>query len=448
MARFIPADRHTAYLLPPTVEDWLPEGHLARFVAEIVDKLDLSKLERAYAGRGSDAHHPAVLLGLLIYGYATGVYSSRAIERATYDSLAFRYLAANTHPDHDTLNTFRQRFLEDLKAVFLQVLQIAAEMKLVTLGTISLDGTKVKANASKHRALSYGHAQALAERLKAEIAELLRRAEQAEAVPDHVSLPDELARREQRLAAIEAATAKIEARAQERLAAEQAAYDAKRTRREAQRAVGQKPRGKEPQPPAGGPKASDQINLTDEESRILPVSGGGFEQGYNAQVAVDAESLLIVAQDTVQAANDKRQVAPMLAQLAALPAVLGQAERLLADNGYFSAANVTACEQAAIAPLIALGREAHTLTLAERLSIPPPPPETADAVTRMAHTLKTPQGRAQYGRRKCTVEPVFGIIKHVMRFRQFLLRGLTKVRAEWTLVCLAWNVKRLAVLSR
>ena len=448
MARFIPADRHTAYLLPPTVEDWLPEGHLARFVGEIVDKLDLSKLERAYAGRGSEAHHPAVLLGLLIYGYATGVYSSRAIERATYDSLAFRYLAANTHPDHDTLNTFRQRFLEDLKAVFLQVLQIAAEMQLVKLGTISLDGTKVKANASKHHALSHGHAQALTAQLKTEIAELLRRAEQAEAVPDHVSLPDELARREQRLAAIEAATAKIEARAQERLAAEQAAYDAKRTRREAQRAAGQKPRGKEPQPPAGGPKASDQINLTDEESRILPVSGGGFEQGYNAQVAVDAESLLIVAQDTVQAANDKRQVEPLLAQVAALPSTLGRAERLLADNGYFSAANVTACEQAAITPLIALGREAHTLTLADRLSLPPPPPETADTVTRMAHTLKTPQGRAQYGRRKCTVEPVFGIIKHVMRFRQFLLRGLTKVRGEWTLVCLAWNVKRLAVLRR
>jgi transposase len=448
MARFIPADRHTAYLLPPTVEDWLPEGHLARFVAEIVDKLDLSKLERAYAGRGSEAHHPAVLLGLLIYGYATGVYSSRAIERATYDSLAFRYLAANTHPDHDTLNTFRQRFLEDLKAVFLQVLQIAAEMQLVKLGTISLDGTKVKANASKHHALSHGHAQALTAQLKTEIAELLRRAEQAEAVPDHVSLPDELARREQRLAAIEAATAKIEARAQERVAAEQAAYEVKRARREAQRAAGQKPRGKDPQPPTGGPKATDQINLTDEESRILPVSGGGFEQGYNAQVAVDAESLLIVAQDTVQAANDKRQVEPLLAQVAALPSTLGRAERLLADNGYFSAANVTACEQAAITPLIALGREAHTLTLADRLSLPPPPPETADTVTRMAHTLKTPQGRAQYGRRKCTVEPVFGIIKHVMRFRQFLLRGLTKVRGEWTLVCLAWNVKRLAVLRR
>ena len=250
MARFIPADRDTAYLLPPTVADWLPEGHLARFVVEIVAQMDLSKLEQAYRGRGSAAHHPAVLLGLLIYGYATGVYSSRAIERATYDSLACRYLAVNTHPDHDTLNTFRQRFLEELKAVFLQVLVIAAELNLVKLGTISLDGAKVNANASKHHALSYGHAQALAERLKAEIAERVRRAEQAEAVPDHVSLPEELARREQRLAAIEAATAKIEARAQERLAAEQAAYDAKRARREAPRAAGQQPRGKEPQPPA------------------------------------------------------------------------------------------------------------------------------------------------------------------------------------------------------
>jgi transposase len=447
MGRFVSVDRSTDYLLPPSVEEWLPPGHLARWVVEVTERLELSTLEQAYASRGSDAHHPSVLLGLLIYGYATGVYSSRAIERASYDSVAFRYIAANTHPDHDTINTFRSRFLEEIKALFVQVLEIAAEMKLLNLGTISLDGTKVKANASRHSALSYGHAKTLREKLVAEVAELMRRAEAAEALPDHVSLPEEMERRKTRLAALEQAIAKIEAQASEREAREAAEFKTKQAHREALKAQGKKPRGPDPKPPDAGPRDTDQINLSDEQSRIMKVSGGGFDQAYNAQAAVDAQSLLIVGRDVTQAVNDKGQVQPMLGELLDLPKSLGEATTLLADTGYFSQANVEACVQAGIEPLIAAGREAHHLSLQERLAPSPPLPAAADALTRMKHTLNTPEGRARYGRRKCTVEPVFGIVKQVMRFRQFLLRGLTKVKGEWNLVCLAWNVKRMAVLA-
>jgi transposase len=448
MGRFLTVDRSTDYLLPPSVEEWLPAGHLARFVVEIVERLDLSALERAYAGRGSDAHHPAVLLGLLIYGYSTGVYSSRAIERATHDSVAFRYIAANTHPDHDTINSFRERFLTPIEALFVQVLEIATEMKLLNLGHISLDGTKIKANASRHSALSYGHAKALRERLVQEVAALMRRAENAEALPEHVSLPQEIERRQHRVAALDQAMAKIEARARERDAQEQAEFQAKQARRDALRAEGKKPRGPEPKPPQAGPREADQLNLTDEESRIMPTAGGGFDQAYNAQAAVDAESMLIVGRAVTQASNDKEQVAPMLAELQRLPHSLGRAQTLLGDAGYGSKANVECCVQAGIEPLIALGRETHHWPLEQRLSEPPPaPPAEADPIMRMKHTLSTPAGRSRYAQRKCTVEPVFGIIKQTMRFRQFLLRGLVKVKGEWNLVCMAWNIKRMAVLS-
>ena len=226
MNRFIPVDRQTDYLLPPSVDDWLPEDHLARFVVDVVEQLDLSELTRQYAGRGRKAHHPSVLLSLLVYGYATGVFSSRKIERATYDSVAFRYLAANTHPDHDTLATFRRRFLPELEGLFTQVLVLAREMKLLKLGTIALDGTKLKANASKHKALSYGHASRVEEQLTAEVKALTERAEAADRdeAADGMDIPEEIARREQRLAAIAEAKATIEARAAERDAAEQQAY--------------------------------------------------------------------------------------------------------------------------------------------------------------------------------------------------------------------------------
>ena len=445
MRRFIQVDRETDYLLPPSVDEWLPGNHLARFVVEVIDQLDLSKLTGAYAGRGSAAHHPSVLLGLLVYGYATGVFSSRKIERASYDSVAFRYIAANTHPDHDTLAKFRKQFLAELEDLFVQVLSLAQAMKLVRLGQVALDGSKVQANASKHKALSHGHAEKIEAQLRDEVQALLAKAEATdrEALPDGLDLPAEVARREDRLKALAEAKAKIEERAKARFEEEQRAYEEKAARREAQRQSGKKPRGKEPRPPEGGPREQDQVNLTDEESRIMPVSGGGFEQAYNVQAAVDTATMLVMAAGVTQETNDKRQVEPMLA---ALPGALGRVESALMDNGYFSAANVGACAARGIEPLIALGREAHHLTLEERFGPDAPEPDTGDPVRKMAWRLRTEDGRARYAKRKSTVEPVFGIIKHVMGFRQFSLRGLAAVAGEWTLVALAFNLKRMNVL--
>ena len=301
MVNFRPIDRGTPYLLPPAVEDWLPKDHLARFVVDIVDQLDLSALTRRYRGTGSAAYHPTVMLGLLIYGYATGVYSSRRIEAATHESIAFRYIAANEQPDHDSLCTFRKRFLKQIEALFVQVLCIARQMKLLKLGTIALDGTKIHANASRHSALSYGHAQ------------------------------------------------KIEARAAERDARED-----KTTR------TGKKPGGKPPAPPSPGVRPTDQINLTDADSRIMPATGKGFEQSYNAQAAVDTQSMLVVATDMAQVATDRQQIEPRLEVLAGLPAALGSVEQLLADNGYFSAANVERCVEAKIEPLLGPRGAMHT----------------------------------------------------------------------------------------
>lgn len=445
MTRFVNADRRTRYLLPPSVEEWLPEEHLARFVVEVVDGLDLSALVNAYRGRGSEAHHPSVLLGLLVYGYATGTFSSRKIERATHDSVAFRYIAANTHPDHDTIAVFRRRFLAELEGLFVQVLLLAREMKLLKLGNIALDGTKIKANASRHKALSYKHLKQIEAQLREEVRGLLAAAEAADStpLPDGLDVPAEIARRSERLKRMAEAKAKIEERAQERHRAEQQVYADKMARREAQRRAGQKPRGKEPKPPAEGPRDSDQVNLTDEESRIMPAPGGRFEQAYNAQAAVDADSLLIVTTSVTQDTNDKRQIEPALHRIAALPEALGQAETLLADSGYFSQANVNACAGQDIVPLIPPGRNAHHPPWHERFAPDAPAPPSGDPLTGMLWRLKTAAGRAAYGKRKCTVEPVFGIVKHVLGFRQFSLRGIEKVTGEWRLVALSWNLKRM-----
>jgi transposase len=449
MSNFRPTDRETGFLMPPSLDEWLPQKHLARFVVEMVDSLDLSAMTRTYRGSGSASYHPAVLLSILLYGYATGVFSSRKLERATYDSVAFRFITANDHPDHDTIATFRRRFLDDIEALFVKVLLLAREMGVLKLGTVALDGTKVHANASRHSALSYEHAGKIETQLKAEVAELLAKAEAADQaeVPDGMSIPDELARREARLEKLAAARATIEARAKERFEREQADHQAKLAAREAKaKATGRKPGGKPPQPPVEGPRPTDQLNLTDEDSRIMPVAGGGFEQCYNAQAVVAADSLLVVAVDVVQATNDKQQLQPMLDKVVALPDALGKAETLLADSGYFSAANVTVCETAKIEPLIAMGRQPHHPTLTERFADAPPPPVNPTPVEAMAHRLATPDGKKRYGLRKQVPEPVFGIIKSVLGFRQFSLRGLDRVRGEWSLVTMAWNLKRMFVL--
>ena len=426
------------------------EKHLARFVVEVIDGFDLRAMVGAYRGSGSAAHHPRMLFGVLVYGYATGVFSSRKMERATYDSVAFRFIAANDHPDHDTIAAFRRRFLKEIEALFVQVLLLAREMGVLKMGTIGLDGTKIHANASRHSALSYEHAGKIEAQLQAEVADLMAKAEAADAadLPDGMSIPDELARREERLRQIAAARATIEARAKERHAREQAEHEAKLAARAAKTAAtGKKPSDKPPEPPAAGPAPGDQINLTDEDSRIMPVAGGGFDQCYNAQAAVAAGSLLVVAVDVVQAANDKQQLEPMLGKIGALPDDLGAPETLLADAGYFSAANVAACAAAGIEPLIALGRQPHHPPLAERFEKAPPAPRDPTPVEAMAHRLKTPEGRKLYAQRKHIPEPVFGIVKSALGFRQFSLRGLNKVRGEWSLVTMAWNMKRMFVLA-
>jgi len=449
MTNFRPSDRLTSYLLPPSVDEWLPERHLARFVVEAIENLDLTTMIKSYRGTGSASYHPAPLLGLLVYGYATGVFSSRKLERATYDSVAFRFIAANDHPDHDTIATFRRRFLKEIEALFVKVLLLAREMGVLKMGTLALDGTKIHANASRHRALSYEYAGKIEAQLKEEVAELLAKAEAADQtdVPDGMSIPEELARRQDRLEKLAVAKAKIEARAAERYARELTEHEAKLAAREAKTAAtGKKPRGKPPQPPVQGPLPKDQINLTDEESRIMPVAGGGFEQCYNAQAVVTADSMLVIAADVVQAPNDKQQIEPMLNQIGALPDSLGKAERLLADTGYFSAANVAACETAGIIPLIAMGRQSHHPPVGEFFCDDPLAPENPTPVEAMAHRLQTRAGRDIYALRKQIPEPVFGIIKSVMGFRQFLLRGIDKVRGEWRLVTMAWNLKRMFVL--
>jgi transposase len=450
MSNFRQIDRDTGYLLPPSVDEWLPERHLARFVVEVIDGLDLRSMSGRYRGSGSASYHPALLLGILVYGYATGVFSSRKLERATYDSVAFRFIAANEHPDHDTIAAFRRRFLREIEGLFVQVLLLAREMGMLKMGTVGLDGTKIHANASRHSALSYEHAGRIEAQLRAEVADLMAKAEAADRadVPDGMSIPDELARREERLAKIAEARAKIEARAKERFEREQAEYQARLVAREAKtKATGKKPGGKPPQPPAEGPGPTDQINLTDEESRIMPVAGGGFDQCYNAQAAVATGSLLVVATNVVQAPNDKQQLEPMLAKLNALPSQIGKPDTLLADNGYFSDANARACEAAGIEPLIAAGRQPHHPSLDERFAAAPPAPQNPTPVEAMAHRLRTPEGKKLYGLRKHTPEPVFGIIKSVLGFRHFLLRGLGNVQGEWNLVTMAWNMKRMFALS-
>jgi transposase len=352
-SRFIPVDRNTLYFMPPSIQDWLPEKHLARFVVEIVSHLDLRPLKNAYVSGGFKAYHPETLLSLLFYGYANGVYSSRKIEKATYDSVAFRFLAANTHPDHDTIAAFRKRFLEELKPLSVQILMIAHQMGILKVGKISLDGTKIKANASKHKALSWEYTCKLEKQLQEEIKELMCLAEKADAeeLPDGLDIPDELSRRKERIAAIAKAKEEIERRAAERYTKEKEMYDQKMVERKTkEEKTGKKVGGRAPKPPEPGPNQSDQVNLTDEESRIMPFSGKGFEQAYNAQAGVDVDSMLIVEGHITQSPNDKQEIEPALRKLSSLPEEIGKVDAILADTGYFSEYNVNECLSEQVTP--------------------------------------------------------------------------------------------------
>jgi transposase len=429
--------------------DCLPPGHLARFVVDAVAQLDLSPIYARYGARGGEPYAPEILLGLLFYGYATGVFSSRKIERATSESAPFRFLAGNLHPDHDTLATFRKTFLPQLKGLFVQILLIAQEVGVLQLGRISLDGSKIHADASKSKAVSYQRLREIEKQLQTEVAELFALGEQADQgkLPDGLVVSNEIALRQVRLARLAEAKAVLEARAKERDAVEQAEYQAKvREREEKARKGGGKPRGKPPTPPTAGPRPTDQYNFTDPDSRIMKNSTNqGFDQDYNAQVAVDQASLLIVGETLSNHPHDQAEAVPTVD---AIPPELGQPAAAALDAGFFSTTNIAALEQRGIDPYIATGRDAHHQSWHERFAAEPAsPPDDASPKVQMAYKLKTDIGKAIYAARKMTVEPVIGIIKEVLGFRQFSLRGEMAAAGEWCLVCLAFNLKRLHHLT-
>jgi transposase len=427
----------------------IPANHLARFVVDVVAELDLTRIYERYGLRGGEAYAPGLLLALLFYGYATGVFSSRKIEKSTYESMPFRFVAGGLHPDHDTLAHFRKTFRAEIKELFVQVLLLAQAAGYLKLGNISMDGSKVHANASKSKAVSYKRLLELEVHLRAEVDQLFLLAEQADGheVPEGMNVTDEIALRQERLARLAEAKQVLQARAQERQAAEQAEYEAKQREREAKaQRTGRKPRGRAPTPPSADPQDKDQYNFTDPESRIMKCSSSaGFEQAYNAQVAVDQDSFFIVACALSNHPNDKAEVEPTLD---ALPTELGAPAAAALDNGFFSEKNIAALEERHIEPYIATGREPHHKSWQERFAAEPKPPAAnASPQVKMAYKLRTQIGQAIYRLRKCTVEPVIGIIKAVLGFRQFSMRGLDPAACEWCLVCLAFNLKRLHSLS-
>jgi transposase len=447
---FKPLDRDTLYLLPPSMQDWLEPDHLARFVVDTVSQLDLRPIRAKYAGRGSAAYQPEMLIALWFYGYATGVYSSRKLEQATYDSVAFRYISADQHPEHDTISDFRKRFLNEMDQLFKQILLIAAASGLLKVGRVSVDGTKIKANASKHHALSYAYTRKLEEQIEAELRELSRLADEAERETDDdgMSIPAEIVRREDRLRVIRQARAEIAAREEERIACERAEYEKRLAERaEREKTTGKKSGGLPPKPPSEEIHPKAQINLTDAESRIMPRSGGGFDQAYNGQNGVDCDSRLIVSAELSQSTVDTPLLSDTIDALKALPPEVGCVEELLADAGYFSSANIEACIKNDIQAYISDAREPHYPGL-QRFREPPALTANATALAIARHRLRTRAGRAIYALRKSTVEPVFGIIKAAMNFRQFLLRTLEKVRVEWRMVCMAYNLRRMHTLTK
>lgn len=420
-------------LLPPSPRDWLPEGHLAYFLSDTVDALDLKAFYEPYEGDGrrNSPYEPRMMVKLLLYGYATGVFSSRKIAKKLHEDVAFRVLAGENFPAHRTIAEFRQRHLQAFQDLFVQVLQVAREAGLLRLGTVAVDGTKVKASASKHKAMSYGRMKQEQERLKAEIAELTSRAASTDAQEDAQygpkntgkEIPEELRRREQRLGKIEEAIKRLRSR--------QVAEDRADGRKEEPSAL---PEGKTGgrKREFGEPPEKKQDNFTDPESRIMKTSSG-YEQCYNGQLAVESESRLIVAAKVTQSGADHDELLPVLEEVEANTGELAQA--VLADAGYRSEANLQKLESSGIDGYVALGREGKKAQVNE---------ESHPATHRMKEKLQSEEGRKRYSKRKSIVEPVNGWIKSVLGFRQFSLRGLQKVAGEWTLVCLALNLRQLS----
>lgn len=453
---YLSYDPEQKLLLPPDLREWLPEDHLALFISDVVDELDLSAIVGTYEsgdGRGRPPYHPVMMVKLLVYGYSIGKVSSRKIEQATYGDVAFRVLACNQHPDHDSIASFRKRHLQELAGLFVQVLKMCERAGLVKLGNVAIDGSKLRANASKRKAMSYDRMCEKEKQLVAEVARLLKEAEDADAAEDQRhgkgergdQLPAELARRESRLRKIREAKAALEAEAKEKAAAAAAAAEAKLAeRKQHEEETGKKTRGRAPEVPnveEAQPNPKAQRNFTDPESRIMKDGAtGSFEQSYNAQIAVDSTAQIIIAATLTQEANDKQQLVPVLEEvktnIGRLP------EKVIADAGYFSAAAVTNEALGSVDLYVTPDRGKKTEQIDE-LNTESPPESASDVTTRMREKLKTESGRATYKRRKVIVEPVFGQIKEVRGFRRFSFRGIAKNAAEWRLVCLTHNLLKL-----
>ena len=421
---------------------------MVHFIMDAVKALDLSSAKINIHGTGSAQYPPSMMLGLLIYNYATGTFSSRRIETQTYENVAVRYLCADTHPDHDSICKFRRENKELLSSCFHQVLELAATAKVLKVGniTVAIDGTKIMANASKHSAMSHGHLEKQMELAEEQISQLIAKAEDADSTPleDGLSIPDEIKRREDRIAQLKKAKVAMEERAKVRFEEETAKYQEKlKTRKSKEESTGRKPRGKKPKPPEEGPKAKDQYNFTDPESRIMK-TGGGFEQAYNAQAAVEVETMLVVGQYVTDAPNDKEQLAPGLDSVSS---VIGEVSQALVDTGYYSEKAIIEAERRESSPRVyaAMKRHHHGRSIGdlEKQDDPPKPSENASIAEMMKHRLTTKAGRKLYGLRKQTVEPVFGIIKEVLGFRRFSMRGLANCNSEWDLVTSSYNLKRL-----
>jgi transposase len=443
MTQFIPFSRDQAFLLPPDAKDWLPADDVAHFVVAAVDRVPLGAFAVRPIPGGKAQYHPRLLLALLIYCYANGIFSSRRIERATYRDLGVRYVAANLHPDHDTIAAFRRANRATFEAAFLQVLLLARESGLIRLGTVAIDGTKLDANASKIRSVRYDRAKELRAKLAADIAALTVQAEaaDAEAQPDPQALPAEIARREALKAKLDAACARLEEQARAEAAAAQPEYEAKKAAYEAKKG---RRRGRPPKPPEDDPPPTRQSNLTDPDSALMRRSDAHeYRQAYNAQAVVCAEgSQLILAAGVVATSADAPSFA---ATILGMERGIGLPKTVLADTGFASGEAVAALEARGIEPLVAIGRTQPHRAYDFR---PPPQPKAARRITEpwriaMQAKLETPDAKARYARRKQTVEPVFGIIKAALGFTRFHLRSLAKVAAEWTLVALAYNCRRL-----
>jgi len=450
--KFKVVDRITPMLLPPNLQDWLPNDHMVHFIVDAVTMLDLRDIQVNERGTGSAQYPPSMMLALLIYCYATGRFSSRGIEQATHFDIAVRYICGGEHhPDHSVICAFRTANSALFSECFVKVLMLAREMgELKSIGTVSVDGTKIKADASKHAAVSYKKAGEIIAELELEVGELMQKADKADQTPldDGLTLPDEISRRKERIAKLKGARQVIEDRYESTRQEKTAEYEQKMDARNKRKENGGKVMGPDPKPPSNTPEDKAQMNFTDPDSRIMKQGNGQhFEQSYNAQAAVETDSYLIVGEQVSVATNDRHELSPTLASI---PEELGSPDDVLADAGYYGEKALSEIESdGTTTTYVPPKRNGHRVRIRdiEKVPDPMPPPEDAPFVDKMRHRLSTKAGKAKYALRKQTVEPVFGIIKEVLGFRQFSLRGHPKVQIEWTLLCLSYNMKRLHKLT-